>query len=380
MINEDVLATKDLENDKSDKDSGLIDDYIDFQLISEAFNVLPDEKTLSIDYDLELDLSDENFGSYNDFIVDNHEASKTCKVDSNNNTNSNINTKKIGVEENFVISDTNKNTLLPGKYREFTKEQARQWRRKRILNTYNQNTIKKKDHSVRVLPNNKLQPLFNVPSKPTVQEKLKDPLLAGEKIGANRGPVPMKHRALPQSFWKEPQAPQSSSLAGSHYSVLPPLFASDESSNIQDMRPVTPPEETNRSPRHKKKVVESEKADTALLFSLFDHLENKIDEKLIVKRGRPKKQSTDQKQTTKQKPKSNNISKDNDPCIVDALADKLFPELSLHQAKEKINNLAAIIKIGKQTSTIVQFPAVNHNYPEIHQNYSEMLNELIAHM
>ena len=99
----------------------------------------------------------------------------------------------------------------------------------------------------------------------------------------------MKLRALPLSFWNEPQRTQTSSLAGSHYSILPPLFAA-ETSTVHDLRPVTPPEEKSRSPRqspsHKKKVVGGDKADTTLLFSLFDHLENKIDDRLVVKRGR----------------------------------------------------------------------------------------------
>lgn len=108
------------------------------------------------------------------------------------------------------------------------------------------------------------------------------------------GPVPMKLRALPESFWKEPTSIQTVSHASSSYAVLPPLF-SLESKNHGDVtciRPVTPPGDKKNSPRHsprsKKKIVAAANADTNLLFSLFDHLDttNKIDQKLIVRRGR----------------------------------------------------------------------------------------------
>lgn len=103
----------------------------------------------------------------------------------------------------------------------------------------------------------------------------------------------MKLRALPESFWKEPQSMQTSSLAQSNYSVIPPLFSSEGkgSEEVIHIRPVTPPDEKGRSPRHsprnKKKWVMTSPPDTELLFSLFDqYREDKVDERLIVKRGR----------------------------------------------------------------------------------------------
>lgn len=103
----------------------------------------------------------------------------------------------------------------------------------------------------------------------------------------------MKLRALPESFWKEPKSVHTSSLAGNHYSVLPPLFSSEESNRNQEVlniRPVTPPDERKQSPghspRHKKKWEMKSAPNTELLFSLFDSLENKVDERLIVRRGR----------------------------------------------------------------------------------------------
>ena len=102
----------------------------------------------------------------------------------------------------------------------------------------------------------------------------------------------MKLRALPESFWKEPTSIQSGSLAANNYAVLPPLFSSEgKNSDVTSIRPVTPPDDKKNSPRHsprsKKKIIVSSTADTDLLFSLFEHLEaNKIDQKLIVRRGR----------------------------------------------------------------------------------------------
>lgn len=69
--------------------------------------------------------------------------------------------------------------------------------------------------------------------------------------------------------------------------------------------------------------------------------------------------------------------KNDDPCIVDALADKLFPELSLHQkpGKEKSSSQNfAIVRIGKGERTI-EFPAI-----QVDQNYPAILNELVTHM
>ena len=103
----------------------------------------------------------------------------------------------------------------------------------------------------------------------------------------------MKLRALPSTFWKEPQSNSTSSLAGSNYSILPPLFSAEanhSNEEVIDVRPVTPEEKGHsprHSPRHKKKWIMTSPPDTELLFSLFDHLaENKVDERLIVRRGR----------------------------------------------------------------------------------------------
>nr|XP_054768816.1 uncharacterized protein LOC129276461 [Lytechinus pictus] len=54
-------------------------------------------------------------------------------------------------------------------------------------------------------------------------------------------PIPMRLRALPQSFWQQPNTVNSAS-PGSMYSVLPPLCKMEQSnSDLADIRPVTPP-------------------------------------------------------------------------------------------------------------------------------------------
>ena len=99
----------------------------------------------------------------------------------------------------------------------------------------------------------------------------------------------MKLRALPTSFWEEPQSLHTSSLAGSNYAILPPLFSSEGNNNneeLMDVRPVTPPDQKSRSPQRNQKWRMTAPPNTELLFSLFDHLDNRVDERLIVRRGR----------------------------------------------------------------------------------------------
>ena len=100
-------------------------------------------------------------------------------------------------------------------------------------------------------------------------------------------PVPMRRRALPQSFFQEPKSMSTSSLAGSFYSVLPPLFSSENNNEeVLTVRPVTPPDQKSDPKPSKRSWYQTSPPDTELLFSLFDHLENKLDSRLIVKRGR----------------------------------------------------------------------------------------------
>lgn len=420
--------------DEEDPDSGLVED---------AFDVLPDELTLPFDYDeLDLDLSEENFGRCSTSTTD--DFSDLLELDGNLDTTADENNDNVfsesfddtklggkdeqnGVcntpilessalnlisnhdnidkkEDNIHLSNHHKDkakdsTSSNGKLVSFSKEQARQWRRKRILNSCQKKIpvvgLKDSQGALSKQCPMKLEPLLPLPKnlKPVShkkfnsksisndikigpKEKLANPLLGGEKLGTKtkRGPVPMKLRALPESFWKEPATIQTSQLVGSSYAVLPPLFSAEaKNSDVTNIRPVTPPDDKKNSPRHsprsKKKIVVASNADTELLFSLFDHLEsNKIDEKLIVRRGRPKKSTSDKV------PPPPSRSMEEDPCIVDDLANKLFPDLSLHQKNKSVIPNYAMVRINKGHHTI-EFPAAKAN-----ENYPTILNELVTHM
>ena len=82
---------------------------------------------------------------------------------------------------------------------------------------------------------------------------------------------------------------QTSSLSGNVYSRFPPLFSSDNNNcdmDIAELRPLTPPGEASHKSVKKSMRYVTSPADTELLFSLFDKFEKRIDERLIVKRGR----------------------------------------------------------------------------------------------
>ena len=55
---------------------------------------------------------------------------------------------------------------------------------------------------------------------------------------------------------------------------------------MAELRPLTPPGEASHKSLKKSMRYVTSPADTELLFSLFDKFEKRIDERLIVKRGR----------------------------------------------------------------------------------------------
>ena len=105
----------------------------------------------------------------------------------------------------------------------------------------------------------------------------------------------MKLRAFPETFWNEPNSINDTTLTGSCDTVFPPLFSGEANSKTNcdegiNVRPVTPQEKTSTSPRYspsnKKKWVMTSQPNLELLNSLFDHLERKYDDDMIVRRGR----------------------------------------------------------------------------------------------
>ncbi|XP_067946666.1 uncharacterized protein [Watersipora subatra] len=221
-----------------------------------------------------------------------------------------------------------------------------------------------------------------------------------------RDPVPMRLRAFPQSFWKEPNQPVG--VAPGHcLKVLPPLAIKDE---IDMVRPVTPPDEnrptdsylaskdkslsvvTNNSNSSSKvtsrpadrKVVVTGNPETALS-KLFDNVEERVTLKRTdggnykvpvppstgLKKSRPKNAYTLNK----------SMMHGSDPYMVDKVADKLFPHLTLEKAAAKSTHTSGgggttiqliTLKEGDKSVTL---PSLC-----VEQNYSQMLSELIPHL
>lgn len=195
-----------------DSDSGLVDD---------AFDVLPDEDTLALeDYNLDLDLSEDHFGKcasvckdFSDLLdLDETDVYPNLPEDTDdgfvdectdrvNVSTSNPNSEKDAID-NDLEDDSPAVTMTKdnGKLVSFSKEQARQWRRKRILKSNEKKLTEKMPHNYPA----KREPLLPLPKtlKPfskgkqtsndnlekekylKPEDKLADPLLGGERISA----------------------------------------------------------------------------------------------------------------------------------------------------------------------------------------------------
>ncbi|KAK3105020.1 hypothetical protein FSP39_015310 [Pinctada imbricata] len=188
------------------------------------------------------------------------------------------------------------------------------------------------------------------------------------KMRQRKEPVPMRLRALPQSFWKQPNIPNPVSPANILPS-LPPLGSKDTSEDITDVRPITPPEERERrntkpppTRQPERKVIVT--GDTDLLLKhLFDRV---VDDKKAppqIKRGRPRKVTIPKGSNTK-------LVTGEDPYLVDAVTEKLFPQLSLEgRQSHGLTSLQLVtLREGDKTVTL---PSLS-----IEQNYSQMLSEL----
>ncbi|XP_042222792.1 uncharacterized protein LOC121867101 [Homarus americanus] len=189
-----------------------------------------------------------------------------------------------------------------------------------------------------------------------------------------KDPLPMKLRALPQSFWLQPN--KNNNLPPS-CSTLPPLILGKDSSDVIDVRPVTPPAGEGRE--HKEmKIGEWEEfkaermikvGNTDLLSRLFDSVEQ-VDKKkvAVVRRGRPKK------------PPSTvlpRVLRDDDPCLVSTFTESILPLLKrirppsppappppLVSVLEMIN-----LRDGDRT---ISLPSLN-----VEHNYTQILSELV---
>ncbi|XP_042874589.1 uncharacterized protein LOC122254786 isoform X2 [Penaeus japonicus] len=187
----------------------------------------------------------------------------------------------------------------------------------------------------------------------------------------------MKMRALPQSFWLQPN--KNNNLPPS-CSVLPPLILGKDSSDVIDVRPVTPPDD-EKEVKEVKAEKEEKKADrilkvgnTELLFSLFDSVEQGDRKKVaVVRRGRPKK------------PPSTvlpRVLRDEDPCLVSAVTESILPllpdrtpvssgsstPLGIRQQGPQVLEMVNL-RDGDRT---ISLPSLN-----VEHNYNQILSELV---
>lgn len=191
------------------------------------------------------------------------------------------------------------------------------------------------------------------------------------RLKPKRGPLPMRMRALPQSFWQEPKDIQNSSMSTEGtLSSLPPLFhnANNTSYDVSKVRPVTPPEEKYlpRPPKEPKLVITSPQEQ---LLKLFETVEEDKTKKFVIRRGRPRRVQSDL--THCQLPKL-----EEDPCMMDSLAEKMFPQLSLENSNKQTtgaNTSLSCVSIHEGDKSVT-LPSLN-----VEQNYSQMLSEIVAH-
>ena len=134
-------------------------------------------------------------------------------------------------------------------------------------------------------------------------------------------PLPMKMRALPQSFWQQPNNANPLS-PGAVYSRLPPLPGQapgheedllDHVPNLQEVAGEDA-EQMMRGGEHR--VTE---ANTDLLFSLFNGVEEDDSQRKIhlVRRGRPRKPPPVFSRTR--------MLQDEDPCLVSTMTESILP-------------------------------------------------------
>nr|XP_045583987.1 uncharacterized protein LOC123746501 [Procambarus clarkii] len=187
----------------------------------------------------------------------------------------------------------------------------------------------------------------------------------------------MKMRALPQSFWLQPN--KNNNLPPS-CSTLPPLILGKDSSDVIDVRPVTPPEDERD---HKDIWIDGEEfkaermikvGNTDLLSRLFDSVEQ-IDKKrvTVVRRGRPKK------------PPSTvlpRVLRDDDPCLVSTVTESILPllpdktpassgsstPLGIRQGPQQVLEMVNL-RDGDRT---ISLPSLN-----VEHNYNQILSELV---
>ncbi|XP_069121061.1 uncharacterized protein [Argopecten irradians] len=190
------------------------------------------------------------------------------------------------------------------------------------------------------------------------------------KVRPRRESVPMRLRALPQSFWKQPNVPNQVSPANV-FPSLPPLCSRESMDEITDVRPITPPEErearqkkTLQRPPERKLIV----GDTDLLLkNLFAGVNQGDDKKAQqIKRGRPRKVTVPKATSTK------TLISGDDPYLMETMTEKFFPQLTLESRQAHLaGNTSLQLVTIRNGENSVTLPSLS-----INQDYSQMLSEL----
>ena len=142
-------------------------------------------------------------------------------------------------------------------------------------------------------------------------------------------------RALPQSFWQQPNNANPLS-PGAVYSRLPPLpgQAGHEDDLLDHVAPLTEVagDEAEQMLDSRKSEQRVSEANTDLLFSLFNGVEEEDTQRKIhlVRRGRPKKPPPVFSRTR--------MLQDEDPCLVSNMTESILPLIPERNAALQNNN------------------------------------------
>ncbi|CAL1545909.1 unnamed protein product [Lymnaea stagnalis] len=207
----------------------------------------------------------------------------------------------------------------------------------------------------------------------SVREGFKKREATPPKLKPKREPLPMKLRALPQSFWQQPNIAHQVSPS-TLFPVLPPLAYKESEEAMMDVRPVTPPDErdafkkTPAAPERKLIV-----ANTDLLMKLFEGVSEEKTKPHAVGKTR------NQPKVRKMVPKSNTkgLFLGNDPYMVEAVTEKIFPQLNLEGGSRHSGggNTSLQLITFKEGDRTVTLPSLS-----LDQNYPQMLSELVMHI
>lgn len=226
---------------------------------------------------------------------------------------------------------------------------------------------------------------------------------------AKREPLPMRLRALPMSFWQQPNQPNVS--PGTMY-LLPPLFK-NEIDNVEETKTVTTGlvddddqneigssdannnysgNSTANATLGRIREIRISKANTDLLFKLFDNIEQREKKKLNLKMNKNSKLNRNQmcfkpmidgNGNGATMPLNVNINqslskaliKGEDPCILNAVSDDLFPLLRLDSNKTNNSSSTATTPTLSSTTTTLTNTLLTSNHL-ISSNNCETVNLL----